>query len=113
MLKDMSPDACYSGNSGCSASQALNREADLEKHLTEARNQAEAAEKKLALAEAKVRNSGPLRKLQMCHVSTLTLPPSCLCLSHVKLAFLNNQDLVDMYNNNNNNNMNAFQLMMS
>ncbi|KAL0050836.1 hypothetical protein WJX82_008084 [Trebouxia sp. C0006] len=47
--------------------QALNRDADLEKHLTEARNQAEAATKKLALAEAKVRNSGPLRKLQMRH----------------------------------------------
>ena len=68
-------------------SQALKREADLKKHLTEVKGQAEAAEEKLALAEAKVKNSVSLRKLQMHHVSTPTLPPSCLCLSTIQLAW--------------------------
>jgi len=65
--------------------QALKREADLVKRLTEAKGQAEAAEKKLALAEANVRNSGSLRKLQMRHVSIATLSDSCLCLSTSQL----------------------------
>ncbi|KAL0026000.1 hypothetical protein WJX77_012389 [Trebouxia sp. C0004] len=47
--------------------KALKREADLGKRLTEAKSQTEAAEKKLALAEAKVRNIVSLRKLQMRH----------------------------------------------
>ncbi len=81
----MSPDACYSGNSGCSVSQALKREADLKAQLTEAKGQAEAVEKKLALAEAKLRNSDSLRKLQMRHVGTATLSISCLCLSTTQL----------------------------
>ncbi len=68
-------------------SQALKREADLKQHLTEAKGQAEAAEKKMALAGAKGRNSASLRQLQMRHVSTLTLPPSRLCLSTMKLAW--------------------------
>ena len=76
----MSPDGCYSGNSDCSVLQALKREADLKKHLTEVKGQAEAAEKKLGLAEAKVRNRVSLRKLQMRHVSILTLPlAACVC----------------------------------
>ena len=81
----MSPDACYSGNPGCPVPQALKRGADLKKLLTEAKGQAKAAEKKLALAEAKVRNSDSLRKLQIRHVSTVTSSVSCLCLTTTQL----------------------------
>ena len=70
---------------GCCVSQALKREADLRTHLTEAKGQAEAVEKKLASAEAKLRNSDSLRKLQMRHVSTATLSISCLCFSTTQL----------------------------